>query len=95
MTSDATAFWNRIPRKVIGRTWGWFESVSRQAVSKQRRRRLSLRETLPLGEKRFLAVVQFEQERFLVGSTAQCISLVARLGAEEPAPDPSFRSGDR
>ena len=46
-----------------------------------RRREHSLRlcETLPLGEKRLLAVVQFERQRFLIGSTGHSISLLQRL----------------
>lgn len=43
-------------------------------------RSLRLRESLALGEKRFVAVVQFESERFLVGGGANNVSLLARLG---------------
>ena len=42
-------------------------------------RRLRLSETLSLGEKRFLAVVQFQQQEFLVGGTGNSIALLARL----------------
>jgi len=41
--------------------------------------RLRLSETLSLGEKRFLAVVQFQQQEFLVGGTGNSIALLARL----------------
>ena len=44
-------------------------------------RRLRLSETLSLGEKRFLAVVQFQQQEFLVGGTGNSIALLARLDA--------------
>lgn len=46
-------------------------------------RRLRLSETLSLGEKRFLAVVQFHQQEFLVGGTGNSIALLARLDAPE------------
>jgi flagellar biogenesis protein FliO len=50
-------------------------------------RRLRLSETLSLGEKRFLAVVQFQQQEFLVGGTGNSIALLARLDAPGATPD--------
>jgi flagellar biogenesis protein FliO len=44
---------------------------------------LRLCESLALGEKRFVAVIQFETERFLVGGGASSVNLLARLS--EPA----------
>jgi flagellar biogenesis protein FliO len=43
-------------------------------------RRLKLCETVSLGQKRFVAVVQFEAQQFLVGGSANSVSLLARLG---------------
>jgi flagellar biogenesis protein FliO len=56
---------------------------------KQRRsvHRLRLSETLSLGEKRFLAVVQFRQQEFLVGGTGNSIALLAKLDAPVVTPD--------
>ena len=45
-------------------------------------RRLRLAETLPLGERRFVAVLEFERERFLLGGTASSLVLLTRLNAE-------------
>jgi flagellar biogenesis protein FliO len=42
-----------------------------------------LSETLSLGEKRFLAVVQFQQQEFLVGGTGSSIALLAKLNGPE------------
>jgi flagellar biogenesis protein FliO len=50
-------------------------------------RRLRLSETLSLGEKRFLAVVQFQQQEFLVGGAGNSIALLARLDAPGVTPD--------
>jgi flagellar biogenesis protein FliO len=36
---------------------------------------------LPLGERRFVAVVEFERSRFLVGGTTSSLVLLARLGS--------------
>jgi flagellar biogenesis protein FliO len=56
-------------------------------------KRLRLCESLPLGERRFVAVVEFEAERFLVGGTASSMVLLSRLGdrrkGSEPAQDSS------
>ncbi len=43
-------------------------------------RHLRLCESLPLGERRFVAVVEFEHSRFLLGGTAASLVLLARLG---------------
>ena len=58
------------------RLWGWW----RKANLRSRSRRLRLTESLPLGEKRFIAVIEFESERFLIGGGAAGLTLLARLG---------------
>jgi flagellar biogenesis protein FliO len=55
-------------------------------------RRLRLCESLPLGERRFVAVVEFDAARFLLGGTSSSLVLLSRLEesretAEEPAVD--------
>ena len=50
-------------------------------------RRLRLSETLSLGDKRFLAVVQFQHQEFLVGATGNSIALLARLDTPGVTPD--------
>jgi hypothetical protein len=42
-------------------------------------RQLRLRETLALGERRFVAVVEFEQQRFLIGGTGSSLAMLAQL----------------
>jgi flagellar biogenesis protein FliO len=53
-----------------------------QIAAGRRERSLRLCETLPLGERRFLAVVLVEQQRFLVGASGSSIALLARLPSE-------------
>lgn len=48
-------------------------------IARRGHRRLHLCENLPLGERRFVAVVEFEQTRFLVGGTPSSLVLLARL----------------
>jgi len=52
-------------------------------------RSLRLRENLPLGDRRFVAVVEYEEMRFLIGGTSGSLVLLAELGtkaAEERSP---------
>jgi flagellar biogenesis protein FliO len=61
------------------------------AVSRLKVRRavrsLRLCETLPLGERRSLLLVQCEQHRYLIGATAQMLTLIERLDTgRDPAP---------
>ena len=48
-------------------------------LSGRKPRRLRLCESLPLGDRRFVAVVEFERERFLVGGTPSSLVLLSRL----------------
>ena len=43
-------------------------------------RRLRLCESVSLGEKRLVAVVEYDRQKFLVGGGVQSICLLARLG---------------
>jgi flagellar biogenesis protein FliO len=63
--------------RVLVRVIGWWERVRR--LSRRRPRRLRLCESLPLGERRFVAVVEFDQARFLVGGTPSSLVLLSRL----------------
>jgi flagellar biogenesis protein FliO len=68
-----------------GQPW-WRTWLHRWAAWNQRHRRarrLHVIESVALGEKRFVAVVQFEQQRFLVGGTGGSLSLLAELKSEE------------
>jgi flagellar biogenesis protein FliO len=50
---------------------------------RQNRRRLRVCETVPLGEKRFVAVIQVDDKQFLVGGASNSVSLLAQL--DKPA----------
>jgi flagellar biogenesis protein FliO len=52
---------------------------------RNRTRTLKLCETLQLGDKRFLAVVQFNHQRLLIGSTSQSICLLQQLEVADVA----------
>ena len=57
------------------------KSVGRSISVRRQSRMLHLCETLSLGEKRFVAVVQVNQEMFLVGGAANSVALLTRLSA--------------
>jgi flagellar biogenesis protein FliO len=42
-------------------------------------RQLRLRETLTLGERRFIAVVEFERQRFLIAGTGSSVAMLTAL----------------
>lgn len=51
----------------------------------RKQRCMRLCETLPLGDRRYLALVEIDGRRFLVGAAANSLSLLARLPSP---PDP-------
>ncbi len=58
----------------------WLAALTKHSLWPRRRiRHLQLCETIPLGEHRFVAVIRYEQQRFLVGGTGNAIALLAQL----------------
>ena len=51
---------------------------------KRRESQLHLCETLSLGERRFLAVVLVEQQKYLVGGAPNSVALLAKLPSKAP-----------
>jgi flagellar biogenesis protein FliO len=48
----------------------------------KKRKTLSVRETAALGDRRFVSVIQFERQRFLIGSSPSSITLLSKLPDE-------------
>lgn len=65
-------------------------SLFSMVAAHRRERRLRVCETLSLGEKRFIAVVEYDRQKFLLAGTPRNISLLQRL--DEDAEDPEQRS---
>lgn len=63
----------------LGTVGAQLKRFLRGAVCRHRERSLRLCETLSLGDKRFLAVVQVNQEHFLVGGAGNSIALLTHL----------------
>jgi Flagellar biosynthesis protein, FliO len=69
----------------LGRFWAEMGRAFRRTpfgrLKIRRSRRLRVRETISLGERRLVAIVECDEREFLVGATGQTISLLAPLGA--------------
>jgi hypothetical protein len=68
-------FWKSMASQLT-ELWNWAQEKFR---SHQVRKRLRVCETVSLGEKRFLAVVQVDGEQFLVGGSSSSVSTLAHL----------------
>ena len=66
----------------------------RRVVKPRKVRRLRVRETLSLGDRRFVAVIEFDRQEFLVGGSGNSLELLARLheGRVIAEPPPSRES---
>ena len=67
-----------------------WQSVQRLAGTR-RTRRLRVCETLSLGERRFIAVIAFDRQEFLVGGSGNSLELLARLDNGKVIPERCVR----
>jgi len=70
--------WNAF-LQVLTKGWCWLQQRLR---TQQAKKRLRVCESVSLGEKRFIAVVQVDGEQFLVGGSSSSVSTLAHL--EQP-----------
>ncbi len=61
------------------RTWSALKRIAHRVKIQQARKSLRVCESVSLGEKRFVAVVQVDEERFLIGGSSGSLSLLSRL----------------
>lgn len=59
-----------------------FLSLGGKISVQRRKNELRLCETLPLGDKRFLAVVLVDKQKFLVGGAGNSVALLAKLPSQ-------------
>jgi hypothetical protein len=62
--------------RILTRAWNW---TQQKLKSHQVRKRLRVCETVSLGDKRFIAVIQVDGEQFLVGGSSSSVSTLAHL----------------
>jgi len=68
---------------------------ARHVVKARKSRRLRVCETLSLGERRFLAVIEFDHQEFLVGGSGNSLELLARLHEGMVIAEPPLRPPSR
>jgi flagellar biogenesis protein FliO len=68
---------------LLSRAWSWLQKNNKFSVAKQ----LRVAETISLGEKRFVALVDIDGQKFLIGGGASGVSLLTQLGANDSAAD--------
>ncbi len=84
--------------KVFWRAGVWRSGVWKTWANRVRSKRkmLAVRETAALGDRRFVCVIQFERQRFLVGSSPSSVTLLAQLPDESASGEGSEKeSGER
>jgi flagellar biogenesis protein FliO len=61
------------------KTWSVLKWITHRVNVQQARKSLRVCESVSLGEKRFVAVVQVDEERFLISGSSGSVSLLSRL----------------
>jgi len=61
------------------RSWSAFKWMMQRVKVQPTRKNLRVCENVSLGEKRFVAVVQVDNERFLIGGSPSSVALLTRL----------------
>jgi len=84
----ALARWSENTQLSLANGWKWVRRHSQGLLARQASRRLRMVETLSLGEKRFVSIVEVDGEQFLLGGSASSVALLAKLegGAKERHP---------
>jgi flagellar biogenesis protein FliO len=72
------------PTGLLSRAWKWMQG---RQLARSNTRRLRVAETVSLGEKRFVAVVQVDGRHFLLAGGPTNIALLAQLDDKEPFQD--------
>lgn len=57
----------------------WVRRYGSELMKRPSSRRLRMVETVSLGEKRFISIVQVDSEQFLVGGSASALTVLAKL----------------
>ena len=63
--------------------------------AKSKRKTLAVRETTALGDRRFVSVIQFERQRFLIGSSPSSVTLLSELPDESASGERSGKESEK
>ena len=79
-----------MPACDVVRLWRWAGSQVNGLAARQRTRRLRVSETISLGEKRFVSILEVDGEQLLIGGSAENLVLLAKLeGPNRAPPEPA------
>ncbi len=88
-----TAEWISRVEQSIGRSqrnqplataWRWLTASSKKMLTARESRRLRVAESVSLGERRFVVLLQADNEHYLVGASAAGVTLLTRLSGPQP-----------
>jgi flagellar biogenesis protein FliO len=65
------------------KAWSTLKWITHRVKVRHAHKSLRVCENVSLGEKRFVAVVQVDEERFLIGGSVGSVSLLSRLQEEK------------
>ena len=78
--SSVPAWLSRFARRCLEVLISSAKSLIGRAKTMETRKKMRVCETVALGDRRFVALLQVEDQRFLIGGAANSISLLAQLG---------------
>lgn len=67
--------------------WRWLTASSKKVLAGRENRRLRVAESVSLGDRRFVVLLQADNEHYLVGASAAGITLLTRLNGSKPQRD--------
>lgn len=83
VTPDAVLSFQLVGQRLLAKVSQFWQRTSvwtkTQMAARQKRKRLKVCESVSLGEKRFVAVIQVDGQQFLVGGAANSIAMLAQL----------------
>lgn len=88
--AGGSSAWSESLRLSLANRWNWLRRQSKELLSRQATRRLRVTETVSLGEKRFVSILEVDGEQFLLGGSTSSLVLLAKLEGslkEQPTTD--------
>jgi len=73
-----------LPARILRWAVGSFRRLNGTLKTHRNAKAMRLCETISLGDKRFLAIVQVDEERILIGGSASTVALLTRLPETKP-----------
>lgn len=73
---------------IVARAWAWVQTKYAQTATK----RLRVAETVSLGDKRFVSIVNVEGREFLIGGGASGVTLLAQLSPSQEMASTGIRN---